>query len=129
MDLFLTRSVQNTATEFEQLKGGRFRLAPIVGNQICKIKSLIQHSEVETKQNTSQVIVAVLTPDAAPRQPVAGAKDRSNIATVPCTGKSTDRPQRVYHTESIYHETEHSVAMTTRSFGVKHEHLQQVEQP
>jgi len=104
-------------------------LAHIVGNQICKIKSLIQHSEVETKQNTSQVIVAVLTHDAAPRQPVAGAKYRSNFATELCTGKSTNRPQRGYHTEFIYHETELSVTMTTRSFGVKHEHLQQVEQP
>ena len=71
--------------------------------------------------------MAVLTQDAAPRQPVAGAKYRSNIATELCTGKSTARPQQVYHTEFIYHETELIVTMKTRSFVVKHEHLQQVE--
>jgi len=73
--------------------------------------------------------VAVLTPDAAPRQPVVGAKDRSNVATELCTGKSTDRPHQVYHMVFIYHETELSVTKTTLSFGVKHDHLQQVEQP
>ena len=71
-----------------------FHLAPIMGNQIVKIYSLIQHSGVETKQNTSQVIVAVLTQYAALRQPVLWTNDRRSVATDLCIRESRDRPQQ-----------------------------------
>ena len=58
-------------------------MAPIVGNQIGKIYSLIQHSGMETIVKTSQVILAVPTQDPASSQPVVGTKDRSSVATVP----------------------------------------------
>jgi hypothetical protein len=129
MDSFLPRNLRSIATEFEDFKGGRFFGGPIVGNQIGKIESLIQHSQVKTKQTTSQVIVAVPTQDAAPRQSVIRTKDRRRVAKAPRTGKSTDRPQQVYHTDAAHHKTEISVKMTTRSFGVKHGQLQSGEQP
>ena len=49
---------------------------------------------METKQNTSQVIVAVLTQDAVPRQPVLWTKDRRSVATELCIEESRDRSQQ-----------------------------------
>jgi len=100
-----------------------------MGNQNDKIQSFIQHSEVETKQKARQVIVELLTQDAAPRQSVGGTENRSNIATVPRRGKSTDRTQQLFHTDTTYNKIELSVKMTTRSLGMKHEQLLSGEQP
>jgi len=63
--------------------------------------------------------------DAGPRTKTAGSGDenRSSVATVPRTAKSTDRLQQVYHTEATHHKAEISVKITTRSFLIKHEQL------
>jgi hypothetical protein len=42
---------------------------------------------VKTKQNTSQIIMTVLTLDAAQKQSAIGTKDKSSVATGPRTAK------------------------------------------
>jgi hypothetical protein len=106
-------------------------LAFIVRNQRCKIQPFIQHSRVETKQNTRQGIVAFPTQDAPLRQSVVEKKNRSSVATEPRTGTSKYMPKQVHHTDGTYeyNEIELSVKMSTRSFGVKYEQFQRGEQP
>jgi hypothetical protein len=115
--------------EFEQLKRGQFHLAFILGKRKCKIQLFIQHSVVETKQNTNQGFVAVPKQVVTLRQTVGGKKNSSSVATEPDAGKSTYMTKQVYHTDATYNEIELSFKITTRTFGVRHEQFQRGEQP
>jgi hypothetical protein len=78
MCLFLTGHVQSIATEFEELKGGRFIVAHR-GESNWQIK--IAYPAFRSKK--SKIIMVVLTQDAAQRQSVMGTKDKSSFATDP----------------------------------------------